>query len=78
MCIFSDLLGAERRFWSLFGAKFSQLLSQVFSRFCTLGRGGTGLHWAARCLEFISYIVHIWLPISLSLGAGDGSGAADA
>ena len=36
MCIFSDLRGAERRFWSPFGAKFSQLFSQLFSRFYSL------------------------------------------
>jgi len=34
--IFRDLRGAERRIWSPFGAKFSQLLSQVCSRFCLL------------------------------------------
>ena len=35
-CIFIDLRGAERHVWSPFGAKFSQLFSQVFSRFRSL------------------------------------------
>ncbi len=39
--VFSDLRGVERPIWSPFGAKFSQLLSQVLSRFCSPGRGGT-------------------------------------